>query len=1063
MYKYYKPEYDIYYREVSDTEKLDEYINTLSNSVDEVVKYTDIIVGQLTELAGDSINEIDNTIANYIKEFTETKDKIVNELENISQECGNLQEDLDLLKQTEESIDYYLSGQCEYVTSEEYISSGNFAADEQTCLEQVELVEAEIKAIKEFNVELEGFSLKTLTLSLSINDSYKFDVEKLSKEERDQLIKDIIEEYEALYNNYRSTLRANQQDGMFSVLLALGYDCDQDGCSSTGIHMDGAFSFETFKRLHTYLHTPIEDYSYANGKTPLQIINDYFNGMSFEESGMYGLMRDNGIGVAGSAIIDDEGNVEYVQARSVDDFEMEFWENMMIQIDGRGDNANPPLYYLMSTDYYKECGNGEIRTIKDWLVTEIPQDPNDPNWKYYVKEYLGWEDVEEYYRADGTFVWPDKFDSTDLDKIYNKPLPNATLIQSLKKEFVKEGYLDGLNQFSCEMDQLNDEYGTDVLPLLEALDGRMDWTDNNSVIPKDVITSYINGASWEESGLSAYSSKSEEEFLTDYAKLYGKDYSCTYSRDGGSATNGDPIPKWEMAETQTETSGYDVNSASFISDIKADLRSSNIGDKIGSYYDHVNDRNNQIEDETVQMYAISKAVRTLKDDLVETSTTTTPSATDKLRAQNEAEGRKIAEGYLDVVDGISGKNEHVHKYAQDEYVAIKQAENPALTREEILKDYTDAWKQEYQKELINTRNYNPECARRMAEAQNYDNKPVVVYDDLNPLQSVEYFCRDVAADTVTLTVGVTAGSVDLARDLKHVVAPDLVPTPLQYAEDYIAEQYNDPNSKYYDPVKGTIFSVSRTVGHEAPVQVLKAIPQTKAVGEVLDVLVTYGQNVQECYEANGGNNLAAHIDGAVPLLSDAAGNAVADAAGGGYFARVFGKAVESVGNNGWQYVTGRQTGDETVRSIEEDAIKAFVKETSGDVDKSDFFWNAVSQYSSAEIDNVTDAVFHDNVEALSPINQGKNMASALFGSGKDLYNSNKAEKKYNAAVGKELDEGTIYKNKDTGQYMKKFDDGIELEVNINPYLEGHGMDSIDTDGFKYNPDLIAKTQETKND
>ena len=460
------------------------------------------------------------------------------------------------------------------------------------------------------------------------------------------------------------------------------------------------------------------------------------------------------------------------------------------------------------------------------------------------------------------------------------------------------------------------------------------------------------------------------------------------------------------------TDGVDAVSTNYSKEsIKALMKSRGVADQVGSYYDNVNARNNQIEEETTTQYAIATSIRQLESDLAELSPNEM-SPQDILREQNKAAGEQLAKSYLDAIDGISGKNEHIHTYTQDEYVAIKQAENPALTREEILKDYVSGWKDAYKTELINEKNYNPECARIAAEKQSYNDKTVTV-DDANGVSKVIYFVRDVGADAVTATAGLTSGTIDLGRNLKHVVAPDLVPTPLEYAEDAIAREYNDPNSQYYDPVKGAIFSTTRTIGHDAPIQVLKAIPQTKAIGETLDFLDKYGKKVNTNYQNNGGNFGAAHVkaagDTAIDMAADAMTNSIPGASG---FEKIASTAVgETFRDLGHNFLN---TGDleEAAQQTFNNAGKIFrtvaTKNMPGDV----------SITGNKAIDTGLASIAREETGAFIDV-AANGSTRAILDQGKILYNgvktavtteakekSSEIAKQYN--LRKEMESGTVY-------------------------------------------------------
>ena len=859
--KFYTPEYESYESQLGDVALLETYQQTLSDSVKEVIELSDTYCNQLLELAGLSINQLDESSKAFFNEIKSTAKFINNELKSAKDTCKTLKDDLLVLKENDEFL------QDRYSDLDEYLSTyggapkdGEVDVNYNDIIEGIEYfygecankepdVKSGIQALKDFEAKLEDFSISTFELGIAISNKSAADLED------PDFLKNCISKYTELYEMKRRNLRSNDQDGLVSVLNALGYPYD--------LSMDGPFNFESFKKLHTFLNTPV-----YKGKTPADIVNSYFNGESWEESGMQNL----------AVLIGNPSGMK-IQNPSDLDYEAEFWRNMILQIDGGGKDNNPTPYFLMSTDFYKKYGgSSDFKDIYDLLFVDFSDDPNNPNYG-------------NFYDEKGRIKWL-----------------NKALIDSLKDEFKDQGYLDGFNNYVNEINQLNDNYGDDVLPFLEALDGRMDWTDNNSVIPKEAILDYINGKSWEDSELSLYCSKSEEEFLKDLVDICGKDYDINfYSNEeyGDNLTTTQNKSWFNYNENKGPSILDGLNGDTSPEAVKAALKSNGVDKKLGDYYDHVDTRNDQIEAESAELYGIATSIRVVKEELGKVE----PSEQDLLRQKNKAEGKQMAESFLNTIDTISGKNEHMHIMSQDDYVAMIQKNNPNLSREEILREYKDAWRQEYREDLIRDKNYNPECARRMAEQQQFENKQVVAYDDMSPLESVVSFSRDLIADGAVTTAGLASGTIDLGRNLKHIVAPDLVPSPLAYAQDEIATQYNDPNSKYYDPIKGTLYSATRTIGHEGPILALKAIPQTKVIGDTLAFLDQTGQSINTAYVANGGNQVAATINGLGKAVIDyGASKATAGLSGGTQLESITAKVVVGTGknslNNALDVVTG---------------------------------------------------------------------------------------------------------------------------------------------------------------
>ena len=1017
---YFTEEFRGYYKQLEELESLNNYKNSLTDSVNQASEYADSVNNQLLQLAGTSVDQLTEEARYLYNSINKTKDFISNNLSDVLNRCESLRDNLSDLEYEDIKLFEDYNDMCSFQSKNgKKISEGDktcnyqlsgkrsqVEADIQKCESLEEKVYSDVNAIRNFNSQIEDFSMSLLQSEAAIEY-----VSRSPDIEAEDRLKSVIDKYQELYDKMKFSSRANEKDGLVSVLKALGYPYD--------ISMDGPFNFESFKKLHSFINYPL-----IGEKTPIDVINSYFNGESWIDSGMAEL----------SQVMGANGGLR-IKNNYQNDWEAEFWRRMIYELDGQEATNNPTPYFYMSTEYFKnhKGGYASYDDFYDMLFVPFADDENDPNHEYHLNDFDG--------------------------KVKEKYL-NYDLINSLKSEFRKEGYLDGLNTFVNKINKVNDEYGDDVLPFLDALDGRMDWNDNNSVIPKDAILKYINGASWEESELSQYCEKSEDQFLADLLKTSSKDYElyCCADYDEWEKQRDTNNQSWIRFNEKDKTSIYgdvlydDGNGLANIltlgkydsidaDGIKAILKENGVDKKLSNYYDLVGQRNDQIESETTDMYVVATCVRNLKDELAELN----PTEQDKLRKLNEEQGKKIATTYLDAIDTISGRSEHVHIYSQDDYVKMMQEKDPSLSREDILNNCRSEWRQELQNNLIDKKYYNKECARRYAETQTFDNKKVIYNDELNVFESTGYFFRDLAADGVTVVAGTTSGLVDLGRDLKHVVSPDLVPSPLQYAEDEIVKQYNNPNSKYYDPVKGTLFSTTRTIGHEGTVQILKAIPATKSAGMTLEFLQTYGQTKNAAYQANGGNLAAADFNAALHAGTTVAANKISSIANDTGVGRIVSNVIAgefetAVGEYG-DAVSGMQTIDDATNNFGNKQVEIFAKAFSTGIGDFDYveggsFKNAVEKayYDTAKsgAEQIATVAFTNDGSNLNPV---KTVTDTISSVGSNYMKYRSAENNYNKAVSND----DVYKvDKTDGTYLFRrnynspHDTNLGLEQDYNP-------------------------------
>ena len=900
-YVYYTKEYQEYAEELKDVESLKSYTNELIESLNKAKTMSDQIEDNLTNLTGSSFEELkQTTMAQILKTITESEEVLTTALPTVVDKCEELAIGLIDIKDNEEELikvekekkklednpvdrGEYDQEKEEYSNISNYRSYISNLAAVRTAAQKLrtvcdmlkELDDANIELIKQFNDTIEEFSIQLFSLDDALTGADFHNFNDLPQEERMRILNKFVEEFENEYNTLRYNLRSNGKDGLMSILCALGYPFAD---------MDGPFSYDSYRQLMMFLNTPYNmngvngstgeyiHYEEYETRTPLEMIRAYMvDGESFCRSGLILLALDNQSDDYGSRM-DSNGN-----------WEGRFWQRLMMYMDGRGVDNNPTAYLYMETDYFKQNGgSANVQDLEGVLYSTkykydaegnmIPLGPGELKWR------------------------------------------NQVLIDQLKERFVKDGYMAGIEKYyEEELCVFEEEYCFGGMQLIEALDGRMDWNENDAVIPKECLMAYLNGASWEESGLARYCSKSETEFIRDFLVLDNSTVERNKVDLYDTSTYGwffhreDLPPEQQNSYCSISTeellrkieAGEDVSQ--YIAEMKSGLRESEVVSSVGNYYDFVNQRNTQIAEESTKLYETGQLLRDFKTvrDLepyrdVELSQDFQNFKNNPYGVFKPEYGKELDQGITDGYDyEFLFKNmtedervtftyiyDHYGKDAGRSYVAANadlinkrvgkqralefcetiRGDN-VITKEEYVADYMKSHPGSTELDAMNaiTGHNRDEYIRTLTEERNYNPvraEEVAADKDFTP----KYYLREEFWDTVGDSFHVAGrgglmGLNDLYTNIKHNVVPDMVKTPENYEAEYIIETFGDENSEYYAPGYAWGYGATRDIGHKAPAQILKAIPTkvTQAVGSAIDALDHSGEVANDQFIRSGGD------------------------------------------------------------------------------------------------------------------------------------------------------------------------------------------------------------------
>ena len=898
-YVYYTKEYQGYAEELKDVDSLNSFTGEFVKSVSDAENVINRLKDNLSSQMGLSINELmDSALGPTFKTLEKAKGVLEKGLGPIVPICSRLAKGLTDLKTTEDqliedqdsktTLDRNPVGRGTYdketkkysnqANYDEYIRKlenlkNSIDALNAACKELKQKDDSDIKAIKDFNGALETFSTALFSFSVSVGDKDFSGFDTLSVEEKNRIIDGLIADMTANYKALKNELESNKRQSLLAVFEALGgWDVDPYK----------PMSLETFFHLYDFFTDEFYVYDASEGdriyRSGLEIVNAYFNGKSWEDSGMELLARQF------DGFVLDLGYGFYTEAPSRGaTSEGDFWHKLIWSLEEHSNDNTSELF--VNTDYYAQYGG-------------------DPSVLGFAK-LLSNDSLNKMVDTD------------------NNISLREVLFDSLKKEFVAEKRLDGLNEYFGELETIYEESSGGALPILAALDGNIDWLDNNAVIPKDAVLAYFSGKGWEESGLARYCNKSEEEFILDLTKNYNRTVGPDLA-EFNQTLHGDIFElnledgEFDICSLDRETliqkiqNGEDVSQ--YIKEIKTGLVNNGSVTRFEEYHDYVDTKNLITQEQESQLMTLGGTIRGLKDLRSETAfleykkedwfkdamasgelSTKAPDGLDlgihdgydynqlynnmtdeekvvfdHLWKTNGSSGRRYLADMANTINSRIGKQEATefvesvlgnNMMSQDDY-ARKYASEHGISFDEAKQATLNKLKDDYKDVLINQYGYNPERAREIADARDYTGEKMYSGDD-----AVWDLLR-------TGGSGLGMGLGDLGTNIKHNFSPDMVMTVDNYKAEYIVDLFN--SDEYNSSGLAAVYSGARTFGHKAPATILKAIPTnvTKALGTAIDFLDNSGAATNTAFQANGGNYGAALVYGTsksgVGLLVDKA-------------------------------------------------------------------------------------------------------------------------------------------------------------------------------------------------
>ena len=318
-YRYYTDEYQEYATELKDIASLKAYKDNLSDNVQTVSDLQEQLQSDVEGMAGESYNELVNTtIGTILTQVEETKRLINDSLEPTIQACERLKGGLEDIKENEDSLienedDYselkknpVSKGKLDKKTGiydnqanyNSYLSQLNTLGDTITKLieicEQLKMEDdADIETIKAFNTAVLDFSSQLFSLSITLGNTDFSDFSNLTTEEKEALVQTFIDALTDKYNEVAAlreqTLECFDYDNILLLAQALTGMEIGNGVVLLDIvtnAKNGKFNAQDFLQLMEALTTPIPVGHNGETRNIMEVIGGYFNGESWEDSGM---------------------------------------------------------------------------------------------------------------------------------------------------------------------------------------------------------------------------------------------------------------------------------------------------------------------------------------------------------------------------------------------------------------------------------------------------------------------------------------------------------------------------------------------------------------------------------------------------------------------------------------------------------------------------------------------------------------------------------------------------------------------------------------------------------
>ena len=350
---YFIGKYPSLYNKLQNEKSISEYIASLESSMNEISSEMDGVMELLNELQGDYSKELRENLSNFIKETKAIYEDITEQLKKASDDVSSLSSNLGEFQSNDNDLESE-KGNLENAQSQKNSLSDMQSTSAAQLLSKIQELEALINEIEDLTLDsrdkcdnnilaLDSFNDGIVDLRIrmasiaSMNNGISLeDIQKMTPEEKEALVAEMIAQMTAKYNTYKENyekyykMMTEDQEGLNSLVTLYTMIMNE-----TDVRMDNFYFYGDVSgglALLDFLER-IENTKTKDGKTLIDCLEAYKNGESWMDSGLGELYRNS-----------RNDNMGFTDEEYENDFLIEFNEYNSKSLDEAIDQT---------TNYYK--------------------------------------------------------------------------------------------------------------------------------------------------------------------------------------------------------------------------------------------------------------------------------------------------------------------------------------------------------------------------------------------------------------------------------------------------------------------------------------------------------------------------------------------------------------------------------------------------------------------------------------------------------------------------------------------------------------------------------------
>ena len=330
---YFKPEYESYYSALSSgSESIKAAVDGLEESIEDVSRQASSIDSLLNEFKGNYAEQLNIGLSSVISDINSLKSLVENDLKKASSSMSSLGDQLVELKPDDEEYDkidenikteennrpikqYEYNDDGKYIETEDSRRRYNnwlYNINElKTTLKELGKVchklqvgcDKDINTIEEFNRKVAELRLKLVAVASATGGNTIRDVDSMTPEEKEAYLEEVLEHLTTKYDIYKkyydyyskAFIEENCSKEEIYDFTAIYYELfgETDDNLKVGDALDSNNPVTRGNAIITIIEMFSNGECGVNGKDIFEIVYDYSNGSSWQDSGMDELYRRN--------------------------------------------------------------------------------------------------------------------------------------------------------------------------------------------------------------------------------------------------------------------------------------------------------------------------------------------------------------------------------------------------------------------------------------------------------------------------------------------------------------------------------------------------------------------------------------------------------------------------------------------------------------------------------------------------------------------------------------------------------------------------------------------------